>query len=112
MHRLSRTGRVRAQRRANVRVGWAPRSTYSFFNVTPSAKLVRGYHFGILHPPAPATRAIEFLIKQPIIQTAEQWAKLAPSQTYINSKLRSRLAHHPNSGLQGGVDREGGLGGP
>ncbi len=135
MHRLSRIGRARARRRADVRVG-ALRSVYSLYDKPPSQQ------------------AIQFLIKKPIMKIPVQPAKpvtpvahgwmlqreqtravtprllvesfrmspmgvpaatfeeLAPSQTYVPSNLRSRLSHHPNSGLQGGVDREGSPGGP
>ncbi len=129
MHRLSRTGRARARRRADVRVG-ALRSVYSLYDKPPSQQAIQFLiKKPIMRVPAtpgaspgsimvyPVTR-VPAGLKLPhgwILQRETQattFEELAPSQTYVKSRLRSRLAHHPNSGLQGGVEREGGLGGP
>ncbi len=64
----------------------------------------------------PATVTPKLLVESfrmsPMGVPAATFEELAPSKTYVRSKLRSRLSHHPNSGLQGGVDREGPPGGP
>ncbi len=115
MHRLSRTGRARAQRRADVRVG---QQAIQFLIKEPIMRIP-------VQPAKPAKVTTRLLVESfrispmgvpstndRFIVSFEDWQRQVPSQTYVQSKLRSRMAHHPNSGLQGGADREGGLGGP